>query len=116
MSASAKEPNRFHDNLIVGLASLDCSRPLNWNDPVHSPRVYPRPTNIRQIVSWRGRIKAAWLVLTLNAVALRWYDDDNADQYGRCWDEWVRTNNRLAHVFTEVASGLVPRIKQGSSR
>lgn len=79
--------NRKHDNLISGFGGLDSSRPLDYFDPINSPRVYGRPTNIRDIVSWRGRIKAAWLVLTLNAVAVRWYDEKNVHLYGRTWHE-----------------------------
>lgn len=89
-----KEPNRFHDNLIGGYGSLDSSRPLDFHDPLNSPRVYGRPTNLRQIVSFWGRIKAAWLVLTLNAIAVRWYDEDNANQYGRSWHEWAHERDR----------------------
>jgi hypothetical protein len=79
--------NRFHDNLIVGLANINSAGPLDWNDPVNSPRVYRRPQNIRQIVSFWGRVKAAWLVFTMNAVALKWYDEENAHTYGDCWYE-----------------------------
>lgn len=85
--------NRFHDNLIYGFGCLDSSRPLDWDDP-QSPRVYDRPMNIRQIVSWWGRIKAAWLVLTLDAVAVRWYDDRNAHKHGRVWYEKYGGPNR----------------------
>lgn len=85
-------PNRFHDNLIYGLGCLDSSRPLDFYDPIKSPRVYGRPTNIRQIVSWWGRIKAAWEVFTLNAVAVRWYDEKNAHRHGRVWYEAIRQN------------------------
>lgn len=82
-----REPNRFHDNLIVGLFNINSSGPLDLYDPVHSPRVYRRPTNIRQIVSLWGRLKAAWLVFTMNAVALKWYDEKNAHTYGDNWNE-----------------------------
>ncbi|MER9176658.1 hypothetical protein NKH72_24155 [Mesorhizobium sp. M0955] len=78
--------DRFHDNLIYGFGDLSSSRPLSWDDPM-SPRVYGRPQNIRQIVSWWGRVKAAWLVLTLNAVAVKWYDENNAHSHGDNWNE-----------------------------
>ena len=97
-----KEPNRFHDNLILGYSDLDSSRPLDYYDPINSPRVHGRPGNLRQIVSWWGRLKAAWLVFSLNAVAVRWYDEDNADQYGRCWHEWVRERARRSAPRVEL--------------
>lgn len=80
---------RIHDNLLLGYGDLDSSRPLDWAD-FSSPRVYGRPTNIRQVVSWRGRFKAAWAVLTLNAVAVKWYDEENAHTWGRTWSEQIR--------------------------
>lgn len=84
-----KPPNRFHSNLIRSYGDLDSSRPLNYGDPA-GLRVYGRPLNIRQIVSWWGRVKAAWLVLTFDAVAVRWYDDSNAHKFGRSWSEYHR--------------------------
>lgn len=88
--AKLTKANRFHDNLIYGYGCLDSSRPLYWQKGRTSPRVYGRPQNIRQIVSWWGRLKAAWLVFTLNAVAVKWYDEKNAHTYGDCWYEEVR--------------------------
>ena len=89
--------NRFHDNLIMGLRNVDHSRPLDFNDPINSPRVFGRPTNIHQIVSWWGRLKAAWLVFTLNAVALTWYDEENAHRYGKTWYEAHENRHRIAN-------------------
>lgn len=112
--------NRFHDNLIYGLHNIDCSRPLQWNDP-YSPRVLPRPINVHQIVSWWGRIKAAWLVFTLEAVALRWYDDTNVHKYGQCWYErhginHSRITDNLGFAFGsgEGQENTAPRLRGGS--
>lgn len=77
---------RRHDNLIYGYGCLDQSRPLDYGHAL-SPRVHARPSNIRQIVSFWGRLKAAWLVFSMNAVAVRWYDEENAHQWGNTWWE-----------------------------
>lgn len=81
---------RQHDNLILSHGTLSASGPLDWVDTINSPRVYRRPSNLRQIVSFWGRLKAAWLVFTMNAVAVKWYDDRNAHTYGNVWCERVR--------------------------
>jgi len=105
--------NRFHDNLIYGFGCLDSSRPLYWekNLPHNITRVYGRPTNIRQIVSWWGRIKAAWLVFTLDAVAVRWYDEQNAHKHGRVWYELFEGPQRYQADPGYVQTGD-PRLNQ----
>lgn len=77
------------NNMLVGFGDLDSSRPLKWDD-LCSPRVHYRPENLRQIVTLWDRLRAAWAVFTMNAVAVAWYDDRNAHLWPQTFFEPLR--------------------------
>lgn len=86
---------RKHENLITnGIQKATGRRPLNYSNQ-DSPSVLTRPSNIREIVSLWGRLKAAWLVFTTNAYAVRWYNDENAHTWRPDWYE--ENKNVLRH-------------------